>query len=173
MRKLLIIFGLTLIANSVSADSSRPKREYVETQTTAVMAETAVNAACVADAWDDDTPTCASFVIKVLGRHQAEVYLKFVRGGTATKLHMQCETSLTLLKPWAKIQAGDASIAPVVIMGNREFWWDVSDFGVGLDDTDVFRVSLKLNDFALRCRVWTTGGTADDKATAWITFGAP
>jgi len=173
MKKLLLVFGLMLFASSTLADSSRPKREYVETLTTPVLTETAVNAACVADAWDDDTPTCANFVVKVLGYHQAEIYLKFVRGGTATRLHLQCETSLTLLKPWAKIQAGDASIAPVVIMGNREFWWDVSDFGVGLDDTDVFRVSLKLSDFGLRCRIWTTGGTVDDKATAWITYGAP
>jgi hypothetical protein len=171
--KSLVFCVLTLFAATVFADSRRPKREYVETVTTAVLAETAVNAACVADAWDDDTPTCTSFVVKVLGYHQAELYLKFIRGGTATRLHMQCETSQTLLKPWAKIQAGDASIAPIVIMGNREFWWDVSDFGVGLDDTDVFRVSLKLSDFALRCRIWTTGGTADDKAAAWITFGAP
>lgn len=173
MKKLLLILGLTLIPISTSADSSRPKREYVETLTTPVMAETAINAACVADAWDDDTPTCASFVVKVLGRHQAELYVKFVRGGTATKVHMQCETSLTLLKPWAKIQAGDASISPVVIMGNREFWWDTSDYGVGLDNTDVWRVSIKLSDFALRCRLWADGATGDDKATVWITYGAP
>lgn len=173
MRNLLLILCLTLIASSASADGSRPKREYVESYDTPVLAETAINAACVADAWDDDTPTCASFVVKVLGRHQAELYVKFVRGGTATKVHMQCEASLSLLKPWAKIQAGDASIAPVVKMGNRELQWDVSDYGVGLDDTDVWRVSLKLNDFGLRCRLWTTGGTADDKATVWVTFGAP
>lgn len=173
MRHLLFVFLLTLIASLTLADDSRPRREYVETLSTPVMAETAINAACVADAWDDDTPTCANFVLKVLGRHQAEVYVKFVRGGTATKVHMQCETSLSLLKPWAKIQAGDASIAPIVIMGNWEYWWDTSDYGVGVDDTDVWRVSLKLNDFGLRCRFWADGATADDKATAWITFGAP
>lgn len=180
MRNLLIIAGLTLVfivtilwADRALADDSRPRREYVETLTTAVLAETAINAACVADAWDDDTPTCASFVEKVLGRHQAELYVKFVRGGTATMVHMQCETSLSILKPWAKIQAGDASVAPVIIMGNREMRWDVSDYGVGVDDTEVWRISLKLNDYGLRCRFWATGGTADDKATAWITYGAP
>ena len=173
MKRLLFIFGLTLIANTALADDSRPRREYVETKTTAVLAETAINAACVADAWDDDTPTCASFVEKVLGRHQAELSIKFVRGGTATLVSMQCETSLTLLKPWAKFQAGDASGAPVIVMGNRELRWDVTDYGVGVDDTEVWRVSMKLNDFALRCRIWATGATVNDKATMWITYGAP
>ena len=172
MRKLLIIV-LMLTAGSVMADDSRPRREYVETRTTALLTDEPINAACVADAWDDDTPTCASFVEKVLGRHQAELYVKFVRGGTGTKVYMQCETSQSLLKPWAKIQAGDASVAPVIAMGNWEYQWDVSAFGVTLDDTDVWRVSLKLNDFGLRCRFWADGATADDVVTVWITYGSP
>lgn len=173
MKRILPLPLLLLFVSVAVADDSRPKREYVETKTTALLTDAAINAACVADAWDDDTPTCAYFKLKVLGRHQAIVYVKFVRGGTATKVHMQCEHSQTLLKPWAKIQAGDASIAPVVIMGNWEYWWDTSDYGVGVDDTEVWRISLKLNDYGLRCRFWADGSTADDKVTAWITFGAP
>lgn len=168
----LSLIGLFFIGVAV-ADTSRPKREYVETTTTPLLVDAAINAACVADAWDDETPTCAFFTKKVQGYHQAELYVKFVRGGTATKVYMQCEGSINGLKPWAKFQAGDASLAPAIEMGNRELWWDTSDYGVGVDDTEVWRVSLKLSDHTLRCRFWADGATADDKVTAWITSGAP
>jgi len=170
MKKYLFIFAL-LFPFVAFGDESRPKREYVETVTTAKLTDAAINTACGANPWDTETPACAYFTHKVLGYHQAELTIKFVKGGTATTVWMVCEGSVTGLKPWGKYQGGDASFLPAFInMTDKLYRWDVSAWGAA---TDVWRASVKMNDRSLRCRFWADGATADDKVSVWITLGAP
>ncbi len=131
---------------------------------TAKITTTAINAACVSDAGNDDTPTCASFELDTRGFRDVCLVLRYVKGA-ATDVRMFKDDSITGDVPWGVLQLGNASSPPAVSEADHYAVWDTSGMAgaAGKSWSVCFGVTAPYTRF----RFTSTAGNTSDKMTVY------
>jgi hypothetical protein len=160
---LLCFFAATLLPLELPA--ATPMSEYMSENPNAVLSAQAINAACVADPGNTNSPTCASFTVTTKGFKRVALIVRYTKS-SATEVQVYKDSSVANAAPWGVRQLGDAVAPPKIVMGDEYRAWNVSAMSAAASATweAVFDVTAPYTRF----RITSTGGAVGDVVTVYV-----